>query len=191
MEIEEAVKQTENDRTMQQGHGVYESVSNYTQNVVPHYKLWPGRSKSSTPVAEIEVWLKSMPLDVTFHPPFLVSNGRVKSKIERMIHVRNATNYRIQVTMEDITEEPIPVICKPSCFTVEPYGDGLFWVTIYNRTCGQVKRMLNGTITLPFESTPCAIPVMMKSTGPFLEILTPTLNFSLVPLKSETVKTAT
>lgn len=81
--ILKATSSTENDREMGQGHGVYEDLKLYTESVIPQYQMWPNRDKTLTPVAEVEIWLHSVPLNVQFSPPFIVVTGLVKTSIER------------------------------------------------------------------------------------------------------------
>lgn len=52
-----------------------------------------------------------------------------------------------------------------------------------------MQRTLNGTINLPFSTTPCFLSVYLKAYGPFLQVLTPTINFGIVPLASESMRT--
>lgn len=79
--LEEAT--SANEQEMFEEYGGYEDLTNYTATVVPKYNIWPNREKMLTPVAEVEIWLHSVPLDVTFSPPFIVVNGLVKTCRER------------------------------------------------------------------------------------------------------------
>ncbi|CAL8138104.1 unnamed protein product [Orchesella dallaii] len=178
------------DRSMNQGHGVYEDLKNYTDNVVPKYnKMWPNREKTLTPVAEVEIWMNSVPLDVTFTPPFIIAHGLVKTALDRLVTIRNGTNHTVNVNLENITDSPIAITCHPANFSVKPHQKFTFKIMIYFEKCGEVQTLLNGTMTLPFTTVPCAISTLLRSYGPFLEVLTPTLNFGIVPLASETMKT--
>lgn len=37
----------------------------------------------SRPAVEVEVWLRSVPLEVEFSPPFIIATGNVNSRLER------------------------------------------------------------------------------------------------------------
>ncbi|ODN04997.1 Deleted in lung and esophageal cancer protein 1 [Orchesella cincta] len=179
----------DNERSMNQGHGVYEDLNNYTDNIVPKYKMWPNREKTLTPVAEVEIWLHSVPMDVTFTPPFIIAHGLVKTSINRLITMRNGTDHTVDVNFENITDSSIAITCHPQSFSVKPHQKFTFKIIIYFEKCGEVQSFLNGTMTLPFTTVPCAISTLLRTYGPFLEVLTPTLNFGIVPLASETMKT--
>lgn len=49
----------------------------------PKPKSWARNAGVLEPIVEIEIWLRCIPLQITFTPPFIVGKGVVSSRMER------------------------------------------------------------------------------------------------------------
>lgn len=91
------------------------------------------------PTHEVDIWLRSIPLQCWFDPPILKDSGFALTQAKQKIKFFNSTKYQVQLSLQDIDSEYVNVKVSPNPLILSPHTDACLKVAYRFQREGHVS----------------------------------------------------